>query len=95
MREMCTSPARQLRKETDHIDEGVDNGDAQSERQQGWGRESGAHWGEGIWHTQTLRRAGNLGRVGFDTVTRSFFPWMARSPVSHPTYNVPFPPNSR
>jgi hypothetical protein len=31
-----------------------------------------------------------MGRVGFDA--RSFFPWDGRSPVSHPTCDVPFPP---
>ena len=31
-----------------------------------------------------------IGRVGFDP--RSFFPWDGRSPVSHPTCDVPFPP---
>ena len=30
-----------------------------------------------------------MGRVGFDP--RSFVPWDGRSPVSHPTCNVPFP----
>ena len=31
-----------------------------------------------------------MGRVGFDP--RSFSPWDGRSPVSHPTRHVPFPP---
>jgi hypothetical protein len=31
-----------------------------------------------------------MGRVGFDA--RSFSPWNGRSPVSHPTCDVPFPP---
>ena len=31
-----------------------------------------------------------IGRVGFDP--RSFSPWDGRSPVSHPTCDVPFPP---
>ena len=30
-----------------------------------------------------------MGRVGIDA--RSFFPWDGRSPVSHPTCDVPFP----
>ena len=32
----------------------------------------------------------HMGRVGFDA--RIFFPWDGRSPVSHPTCDVPFPP---
>jgi hypothetical protein len=31
-----------------------------------------------------------MGRVGFDA--HSFVPWDGRSPVSHPTCDVPFPP---
>jgi hypothetical protein len=33
---------------------------------------------------------GNTGRVGFDA--RSFSPWDGRSPGSHSTCDVPFPP---
>jgi hypothetical protein len=39
---------------------------------------------------QAFRRGEHMGRVGFDP--RSFFPWDGRSPVSHPTCDVPFPP---
>ena len=44
------------------------------------------------WGTapQAFRRGEHIGRVGFDP--RSFFPWHGRSPVSHPTRDVPFPP---
>jgi hypothetical protein len=46
--------------------------------------------GGGTEASQALRRGGNLCRVGVDT--RSCFPWDGRSPVSHPTCDVPFPP---
>jgi hypothetical protein len=39
---------------------------------------------------QAFRRGGDIGRVGFDA--RIFPPWDGRSPVSHPTCDVPFPP---
>jgi hypothetical protein len=39
---------------------------------------------------QAFRCGDNMGRVGFDA--RSFFPWDGRSPVSHPTCDVPVPP---
>ena len=39
---------------------------------------------------EAFRRGEHMGRVGFDP--RSFFPWHGRSPVSHPTCDVPFPP---
>jgi len=37
-----------------------------------------------------FRRGEHMGRVGFDP--HSFFPWDGRSPVFHPTCDVPFPP---
>jgi hypothetical protein len=37
---------------------------------------------------QALRHGGNLVRVRFDTC--SFSPWDGRSPVSHPTCDIPF-----
>jgi hypothetical protein len=51
--------------------------------------------GGGTEAPQTFRRGesgilGTHGPVGFDH--RSFFPGNGRSPVSHPTCNVPFPP---
>jgi hypothetical protein len=39
---------------------------------------------------QAFRRGEHMGRVGFDPP--SFFPLDGRSPVSHPTRDVPFPP---
>jgi len=39
---------------------------------------------------QAFRRGEHMGRVGFDP--RSFFRWHGRSPVCHPTCDVPFPP---
>jgi hypothetical protein len=39
---------------------------------------------------EVFRRGERMGRVGFDS--RIFFPWDGRSPVSHPTCEVPFPP---
>jgi hypothetical protein len=38
---------------------------------------------------QAFRRGEHMGRVGFDP--RSFFPRDGRSPLSHPTCDVPFP----
>jgi hypothetical protein len=46
--------------------------------------------GGGTEAPQAFRRGEHMGRVGFDP--RSFFPWDGRSPVSHPTCDVPFPP---
>jgi hypothetical protein len=46
--------------------------------------------GEGVLRPQASRRGKHMGRVGFDV--HSFFPWDGRSPVSHPTCDVPFPP---
>ncbi len=50
-----------------------------------------------LTHTHTLslsllsaRREEHMGRAGFDA--RSFPPWDGRSPVSHPTCEVPFTP---
>ena len=39
---------------------------------------------------EAFRRGEHMGRVGFDA--RIFFPWDGRSPVSHPTCQVPFHP---
>jgi hypothetical protein len=39
---------------------------------------------------QASRRVEHMGRVGF--YARSFLPWDGRSPVSHPTCDVSFPP---
>ena len=36
---------------------------------------------------EAFRRGEHMGRVGFDS--RNFFPWNGRSPVSHPTCEVP------
>jgi hypothetical protein len=55
------------------------------------------HWLEplagAIWYTTRRRRSvprgEHMGRVEFDS--RIFSPWNGRSPVSHPTCEVPFP----
>jgi hypothetical protein len=46
--------------------------------------------GGGTEAPQAFCRGQHMGRVGFDP--RSFFPWDGRSPVSHPTCDVPCPP---
>ncbi len=44
----------------------------------------------GVGAPQAFRRGEHMDRVGFDP--RSFSPLDGRSPVSHPTCDVPFPP---
>jgi len=39
---------------------------------------------------EAFRRGERMGQVKFDALI--FFPWDGRSPVSHPTCEVPFPP---
>ena len=46
--------------------------------------------GGGTEAAQAFRRGEHMGRVGFDP--RSFPAWDVRSPVSHHTCDVPFPP---
>ena len=51
-----------------------------------------AHHPERRGGTEAYRRGEHMGRVGFDPRSLSSPPWNCRSPESHPTCHVPFPP---